>query len=73
VLAEHFERGGEPERAAAWFRRAAEQALGGNDLQAVIERAGRGLACAKEDDTEVAILKLLLAEAHNWRAEFRIC
>src|SRR6185503_11381753 len=33
VLAEHFERGGEPARAASWFRRAAEEAFEGNDLE----------------------------------------
>src|SRR5262249_10565109 len=32
VLAEHFERGGEPARSVGWYRRAAEQALEGDDL-----------------------------------------
>src|SRR5262249_41468220 len=32
VLAEHFERGGEPARALGWYQRAAEQAIEGNDF-----------------------------------------
>ena len=42
VLAEHFERGHEPARARRWYMRAAEQALGGNDLAVVVEAAERG-------------------------------
>jgi eukaryotic-like serine/threonine-protein kinase len=45
MLAEHLERGGLPESAAGWYRRAAEEALEGNDLEAVVSRAERGLAC----------------------------
>jgi eukaryotic-like serine/threonine-protein kinase len=68
VLAEHFERGGDPERAAGWWRRSAEQALGGNDLAAVLERVDRGLSCHHEPlDGPLRVLK---AEAHSWRGEF---
>ena len=45
MLAEHLERGGLPARAAGWYRRAAEDALEGNDLEAVLARADRGFAC----------------------------
>ncbi|XXX82822.1 protein kinase [Sorangium sp. So ce134] len=45
VLATHFERGGDLERAIGCYRRAAEQALGGNDYAAAIERAERAVAC----------------------------
>ncbi len=45
MLAEHLERGGLPAKAAIWYRRAAEDALEGNDLDAVLARADRGLAC----------------------------
>jgi tetratricopeptide (TPR) repeat protein len=48
VLAEHYERGGEPARAAVWYRRAAEQAFEGNDLEAAIARASKGAACLAE-------------------------
>ncbi len=44
VLAEHFERGGEPARAAGAYRRAAMVALEGNDLEAVVALADRGIA-----------------------------
>jgi tetratricopeptide (TPR) repeat protein len=44
VLAEHFDRGGEPARAVAWYRRAAAQALEGNDLAAAVRRVERGIA-----------------------------
>jgi eukaryotic-like serine/threonine-protein kinase len=68
LLAEHFERGGEPRRAVAWYRRAAEQALGGNDLEAAIAHADRGLRCGVEGEERGALL-LCLAEARRWRGE----
>jgi len=43
VLAEHFDKGAAPERALGFFRRAAEQALEGNDL----DRATLDQAAAK--------------------------
>jgi tetratricopeptide (TPR) repeat protein len=46
ALAEHFERGGDRAPAASWYRRAAEQALEGNDFAAALVRAERGVACA---------------------------
>jgi serine/threonine protein kinase/tetratricopeptide (TPR) repeat protein len=68
VLAEHFERGGETGRAVGWYRRAAEQALGGNDLVASIARARRGIACGAEGESK-ATLHHVQAEAHRWRGE----
>ncbi|WP_437735863.1 protein kinase domain-containing protein [Sorangium sp. So ce1335] len=68
-LAEHFERGAEPGRAAAWYRRAAEQALRGNDLLAAIGHAGRGLACGAAG-AEAGGLLLVEAEARVWRGDF---
>jgi serine/threonine protein kinase/tetratricopeptide (TPR) repeat protein len=68
VLAEHFERGGEPGRAIVWFRRAAEQALEGNDFAAARERAERGVASGAEGEV-LGVLRLLQAEAHGWRGE----
>jgi tetratricopeptide (TPR) repeat protein len=65
VLAEHHERGGEPERAAAWYLRAAEQALEGNDLAAALARADQGLACADEGG-----LHLVRAKALSWLGHF---
>jgi hypothetical protein len=44
VLAEHFERSDARNRAAQWYLRAAEQALGGNDVDAASARVERGTA-----------------------------
>ncbi|WP_437280641.1 protein kinase [Sorangium sp. So ce375] len=68
-LAEHFERGAEPGRAAAWYRRAAEQALRGNDLLAAVRHAERGLACGATE-AEAGGLLLVDAEARVWRGDF---
>jgi eukaryotic-like serine/threonine-protein kinase len=68
VLAEHLERGGERARAASWYQRAAEEALGANDFAAAIERAGRGAACGADGEA-LGALRLIEAEAHKWRAE----
>jgi tetratricopeptide (TPR) repeat protein len=65
VLAEHYERGGEPARALAWYHRAADDALQGNDLAAVIQRAERGAACGATG-TALGLLRLLQGEAHRW-------
>jgi hypothetical protein len=67
VLAEHQERGGEPERAVAHYRRAAEQALEGDDFAAAIACAERGAAHA--DGEELGALRLVEAEAHKWRGK----
>src|SRR5205814_1674125 len=45
ALAEHFAIGRDPARAAIWFRRAAEQALEGNDFATALARAERGVRC----------------------------
>ncbi|WP_437669263.1 serine/threonine-protein kinase [Sorangium sp. So ce131] len=71
ALAEHFERGGEPARAATSYLRAAEQALLGNDLGAAIDRVERGIACGAVKTTAGA-LRLCQAEAHLWRGEFAL-
>jgi tetratricopeptide (TPR) repeat protein len=70
VLATHFERGGERERAVLCTLRAATQALEGNDFAAAIACVARGLACGAEGSVQGALL-LALAEAHRWRGEFR--
>jgi tetratricopeptide (TPR) repeat protein len=82
VLAAHFEAGRDFGRAAGWYLRATEQAFGGNDLDAVIERAGRGAACgaraypegpghgaASGDPRALGALSLYQAEAHRWRGD----
>src|SRR5262249_47040071 len=56
VLASHFERGGEGERAARYYLRAAEQAFSVLDLDATMARAGLGLACAPPPALRLALL-----------------
>jgi tetratricopeptide (TPR) repeat protein len=68
-LAEHFERGGEARRAVGYYRKAAEQALDGNDLGAVLSRAARGVLCGASGEDKGALL-LVQAEAHAWRGEY---
>jgi eukaryotic-like serine/threonine-protein kinase len=69
ALAEHFERGGAPARAATAYLHAAQQALRGDDLDAALERAERGIACGAEHAIYGA-LRLVQAEASCWRGEF---
>jgi serine/threonine protein kinase/tetratricopeptide (TPR) repeat protein len=69
VLAEHFERGGDPASAVGWYRRAAEQALEGNDLAAAVSRAERGVMLGAQGEV-LGALRHLQAEAHNWRGVY---
>jgi hypothetical protein len=66
LLAEHFERGGQPERGVPWWLRAAEQALGANDLAAALERAERGVAAGAAGEAKGA-LRALEAEVLRWQ------
>jgi eukaryotic-like serine/threonine-protein kinase len=69
VLAEHFARGGVPERAVDGFLRAARDALEGNDMLAVLARVERGLSCGARGES-LGELLVLRAEAHRWRADY---
>ena len=60
---------GSPRAAAAWYRRAAEQALEGNDLDAVLARAGRALASGASDVTKGALLAMQ-GYVHTWRTQY---
>ncbi|WP_437720727.1 protein kinase domain-containing protein [Sorangium sp. So ce861] len=68
ALAEHFEVGGAPVRAADAYLRAAEEALRGGDLVAAIARADRGVGCGAAGDT-AGRLRRVQAEAHVWRGD----
>ncbi|WP_437668833.1 protein kinase domain-containing protein [Sorangium sp. So ce131] len=68
VIAEHFDRGGEPLRAAACYHRAAAQALAANDLVAVLTWTERALELGLSGEARGEVL-LLRAEAHHWRGE----
>jgi predicted ATPase len=69
LLAEHHERGGQPERALEGYHEAAREALQGNDLAAVLARVERGLGCGARG-TQLGALLALRAEALRWRAEY---
>jgi tetratricopeptide (TPR) repeat protein len=71
AVAEHLRRGGEPARAVAWYRRAAERALEASDMAAVLVRVERGIACGAAGEDEGA-LRLCEAEAHVWRGELAL-
>ena len=68
TVAQHLEAGGEPARAALWYRYAAERALEAGDPRAVIDRAARGLECGAVDHERGALL-LLACVAHDWLGE----
>jgi tetratricopeptide (TPR) repeat protein len=69
VVATHFERGDSKSRAIWLYCRAAEQALEGNDLGAVIGHAARAAACGAEGE-DLGEARLLMATVHNWRSDF---
>ncbi|WP_437313394.1 protein kinase domain-containing protein [Sorangium sp. So ce385] len=68
ALAEHFEIGGAPARAAEAYLRAAEESLRGSDLATAIARADRGIDCGAAGDT-AGRLRGVQAEAHLWRGD----
>ncbi|MEP7123569.1 MAG: protein kinase [Byssovorax sp.] len=75
VLAECFERGGLRGQAAAWYRRAAEQALEGSDFSLVLTWSERALACAAGDPAFdprwLGEVDLLRVSANRWRGQPR--
>ena len=66
AIAEHFRMGGDLAHAIGWFRRAAEQALDANDLEAAVARAECGVSCGA-DGEDLGHLRLVQAEAEVWR------
>jgi predicted ATPase len=79
ILAEHFERGGDPRRSTNWYQQAAQQALEGDDLVAAIDRAERAVQCiaatveTTADDRElIGELRQLQSAAHLWRGDFEL-
>ena len=68
VIAEHYELGKEPARAAQFYARAAEQALSNSDNKSALSQVERGLACGATDDT-LAILRSV--ELAVWQRQNR--
>ena len=73
-LADHFERGGAPERAVTWYRRAAEEALAGRP--AISRRPSRARSACRRvrcrGASDLGALRLVQAEALLWRGENRL-
>jgi hypothetical protein len=67
-IAGHHRLGGRPDRAAAAYLQAAEQALAGNDLRAVVECVEMGIACGARGPLRGQLL-LLEAGAYNGLAQ----
>jgi hypothetical protein len=65
VLAGHFERGGDGERAARYYLRAAEQAYHVLDHTAAMARAALGLRCTPPAELRLALLGLRCEVAAN--------
>jgi tetratricopeptide (TPR) repeat protein len=68
ILAEHYWRGKAFASALPWYRRAAEHALGAEDLDSVIHLARRAVDCGAGGDV-LGALQVLQAEARNWMME----
>lgn len=68
AVAEHFEKGQQPVRAAPYFLRAGLRSFECNDLEEALRRGQRGLTCADGGQTE-GELRTLLTMAHCWRSE----
>ncbi len=69
VLAEHFEKGGEPARAVPWIVRAAKLSLDGGDVRSAVELAKRGAALGADGEAR-GLLLVIEAEALGWDAQF---
>jgi hypothetical protein len=68
VLAEHFDKGGARDRAARAYLTAAEEALRGNDLDAVLERAERAVTSGASGES-LGTARWMQSEAYIWRGE----
>jgi serine/threonine protein kinase/tetratricopeptide (TPR) repeat protein len=69
LLADHFNRGADAERATEQYARAAEQALEANDLQSVIALSARGVELGASGE-RLGVLRLAEALARQWRGEW---
>ena len=68
VLAEHFDRGGQGARAAAYYLHAATSAVGAGDSDLALRRARQGLAAGAVDEMRIELLGVVL-EAKIWKVE----
>lgn len=68
LLADHFENGGDAERAAHHYERAATRAYLSGDSAAAVAHAKRGLACVSAPESRVELLGILCM-ARFWQLE----
>jgi tetratricopeptide (TPR) repeat protein len=68
VLGQHFERGGDAERAIRWYHKAAQQAMEGLDPGQAVARAEKAIALGAADAT-LGALEVILCEAHHSRGD----
>ena len=68
AIAEHFEKGLVPVKAAEYFLKAGLRSFECNDLEEALRRGQRGLACSESGQTQ-GELRTLLTMAHCWRFE----
>jgi tetratricopeptide (TPR) repeat protein len=68
VLAEHYDRGGSPARAAGWLRRAAQEAFEGGDLEATLALTARAIAAGASGEA-LGEIHLLECRVHSWRGQ----
>jgi tetratricopeptide (TPR) repeat protein len=69
VLADHFERAEEKERAIHWLAVAAKQALDADDLVEAIARVERGVELGAAGE-QLCTLRLIESQAKFWRGEY---
>jgi tetratricopeptide (TPR) repeat protein len=69
VLAEHFDRGEDRDEAIRCFHRAADQALEGNDLEAVVARVARAVAAGAEGES-LGSLRAIESLARYWQSDY---
>ena len=68
LVAEHYDRGGAPNRALSHFRRAAKVALARSDLDRAETLAERALGCGPDEDTRGALFAIQ-SEVSYWRGD----
>ncbi|HEX2574426.1 MAG TPA: AAA family ATPase [Polyangia bacterium] len=67
LLAQHFERGGEGERAARYWMRIAAETLAESDIQGALRAVERGVACGAQGEM-LGALRATEAWAHLWNS-----
>jgi len=68
VMADHYNRGADRARAAAWYARAGGQALQADDLDAALACVERAVGCGAAGET-LRETSLVEAQARYWRGE----